>query len=93
MTVKEAIGLLAYGEVFYIKGAYSGKTYHKSFENKKEHLEKFLDEHVSNPTFFTDLYTPTGKYGRAYTYPIIGIWMSDYYICHPEELPKEETDG
>lgn len=91
MTVKEAINLFAYGEAFYIKGAYSGKIYHKSYENRKEHLEKFLDEHVSNPPFFTDLYTTKKKYGTAYTYPIIGIWMSDYYICHPEELPKEET--
>ena len=30
MTVREAINLLAYGEDFYIKGAYSGKIYHKS---------------------------------------------------------------
>ena len=91
MTVREAINLFAYGEGFYIKGAYSGKIYHKSYENKKEHLKKFLDENVSNPPFFTDLYTTKRKYGTAYTYPIIGIWMSDYYICHPEELQKEET--
>jgi len=91
MTVKEAIGLLAYGENFYIKGAYSGKIYHKSFENKKEHLEKYLDESVSNPPLFTDLYTHKRKYDKPYTYPVVGIWMSDYYICHPEELPKEET--
>ena len=88
MTVREAINLLTYGEAFYIIGAYSGKIYHKSYENKKEHLEKFLDEHVSNPPFFTDLYTPKKKYGKAYTYPVIGIWMSDHYICHPEEPPK-----
>lgn len=91
MTVKEAIGLLAYGENFYIKGAYSGKIYHKSFENKKEHLEKYLDESVFDQPFFTDLYTHKRKYDKPYTYPVVGIWMSDYYICHPEELPKEET--
>ena len=90
MTVREAINLLAYGEEFYIKGSYSGKIYHKSYENKKEHLEKFLDEHVSNPPFFTDLYTTNRKYSKAHVCPVIGIWMSDYYICHPEELPKEE---
>jgi len=90
MTVREAIKLFSYGQEFYIKGAYSGKIYHKSYENKKEHLEKYLDERVSENPFFTDLYTSKRKYGTAYTYPIIGIWMSDYYICHPEEPPKEE---
>ena len=90
MTVREAIKLFSYGQEFYIKGAYSGKIYHKSYENKKEHLEKYLDERVSENPFFTDLYTPKRKHGTAYTYPIIGIWMSDYYICHPEELQKEE---
>lgn len=90
MTVREAIKLFSYGQEFYIKGAYSGKIYHKSYENKKEHLEKYLDERVIENPFFTDLYTSKRKYGTAYTYPIIGIWMSDYYICHPEEFTKEE---
>ena len=90
MTVREAIKLFSYGQEFYIKGAHSGKIYHKSYENKKEHLEKYLDERVLENPFFTDLYTPKRKYGTAYTYPIIGIWMSDYYICHHEELTKEK---
>lgn len=86
MKVREAINLLCYGEEFYIKGAYSGKIYHKSYENKKEHLEKFLDKTVPDTPFFTDVYTSKRKYGRVYTYPVIGIWMSDFYLCHPEEL-------
>ena len=86
MKVRDAIDLLVYGQAFYIKGAYSGKIYHKSYENKREHLEKYLDEKVTSDPFFTDLYTPKRKYGQSYTYPIIGIWMSDYYICHPEDL-------
>jgi len=90
MTVREAINFLAYGEAFYIQGAHSGKIYYKSYVNKKEYLEQFLDERVSDTPFFTDLFTTKRKYGQAYTYPVIGIWMSDYYICHPEELPKEE---
>ena len=89
MKVREAVDLLAYGQAFYLKGTYSGKTYHKSYENKHEHLEKYLDEEVASTPFFTDLYTAKRKYGQPYTYPIIGIWMSDYYICHPEP-PKEE---
>ena len=90
MTVREAIDLLAYGEAFYIQGAHSGKIYYKSYVNKKDYLEQFLDERVSDTPFFTDLFTTKRKYGQAYTYPVVGIWMSDYYICHPEELPKEE---
>ena len=89
MTIREAIGLLSYGQAFYIKGAYSGKVYHKSYENKKEHLEKYLDEPVSNQPFFTDFYTPKSKYGQAYTFTIVGIWMSDYNLCHPDP-PKGE---
>lgn len=88
MTVKEAINLLAYGQAFYIQGAYSGKIYHKSYVHKHEHLEKYLCESVNDTPFFTDLYTPKQKYGNAYTYPVIGIWMSDYYICNPEP-PKD----
>lgn len=91
MTVKEAVSMIGYGTPYYLKGAYSGKIYHKSYENKKEHLEKFLDATVSSNPFFTDLYTPKAKYGQAYTYPVIGIWFHDYYLCHLEELPKEKT--
>lgn len=91
MTIREAVALLSYGQAFYIKGAHSGKIYYKSYENKKEHLEKYLDESVSSEPFFTDLYTWKRKYSQPYTYPVIGIWMSDYYICHPEELQREES--
>ena len=91
MTVREAIKLFSYGQEFYIKGAYSGKIYHKSYEDKKEHLEKYLDERVSENPFFVDPCAPKKKYGTAYTYSVIGIWMSDYYICHPEELSEGDT--
>lgn len=91
MTVREAIALLGYGEDYYLKGAYSGKTYHKSWDNKKEHLEKYLDENVHEAPFFADLYVPKEKYSASrYARTVIGIWMSDYYICHPEE--KEKSD-
>lgn len=86
MLVKEAISMLAYGEAFYLKGAHSGKVYYKSWANKKEYLEKFENEAVSEQPFFSDLYTPKRKYDKAYTYPVIGIWMSDYYLCHPNEI-------
>lgn len=38
MTVKEAIKLFAYGTAYEIKGAYSGKTYHKSYMNSSKNL-------------------------------------------------------
>ncbi len=85
MTIKEAVSMLAYGEGFYLKGAYSGKVYYKSWANRKELFEKYENETASESPFFTDLYTNKRKYDKAYTYPVIGIWMSDYYICHPEE--------
>lgn len=78
MTVKEAIAHLAYGEVFYLKGAHSGKIWYHSHKNKKERLERFLNWHCSAGPFFTDLYTPKRKYDKPYTYPVIGIWVSDY---------------
>lgn len=61
MTVREAINLLAYGEGFYIQGAHSGKIYYKSYVNKKDYLEQFLDERVSDTPFFTDLFTTKRK--------------------------------
>lgn len=86
MTVREAIALLEYGADYYLKGTYSGKTYHKSWDNREEHLEKYLDEDVYKVPFFTDLYVPKKKYSASrYARTVIGIWMSDYYICHPEE--------
>ena len=80
MTVREAINLLAYGQPFYIIGSHSGKIYHKSYINKAEHLEKYMNEQVTESPFFTDLYMNKKKYGSAYTYPIIGIWMTDYNL-------------
>lgn len=78
MTVREAVERLAYGEDFYLKGAYSGKILYHSRHNKKERLERFLDWDVHRECFFTDLYTPNQKYDKPYTFPIIGIWVSDY---------------
>lgn len=78
MTVKEAVECLAYGEDFYLKGAYSGKVLYHSRRNKKERLERFYEWETTRECFFTDLYTPNQKYAKPYTFPIIGIWVSDY---------------
>lgn len=78
MTVKEAVERLAYGEKFYLKGAYSGKILYHSIHNKKERLEQFFDWEVHRQCYFTDLYTRNRKYDKPYTFPIIGIWVYDY---------------
>lgn len=93
MTVKEATELLAYGVPFYLKGSYSGKIYYRTWVNKKKCLEKYYDEVATDKPYFPDLYTPKGKYDNPYTYPIIGIWMIDYYICHPEKAKGERYDS
>lgn len=89
MTVREAIALLEYGEDYYLKGTYSGKIYHKSWDNKTEHLEKYLDKNVDKAPFFADLYVPKKKYSASrYAHTVIGIWINDFYICHPEERDR-----
>ena len=89
MTVIEAIALLSPYEMFYLKGTYSGKVYYHKQKNKKERLEKYLNETVNDQPFFADLFTPKMKYSRAYTYPIIGIWMHDYNLCKQREAKEE----
>ena len=88
MKVREAIALLAYGTCYEIKGAYSGKIYHRSWVNKKEHAEKFYDETTADNPFYA-----TGRMskvtGTAYFTPVIGIWMHDYHLC---EEPQERSD-
>lgn len=92
MTVGEAVNLLAYGQAFYLKGAYSGKIYHQTWSNKADHLEQFKDELVHDTPFFTDLYTSKRKYGTPYTYPVIGIWISDYELCRRKEQKDNERE-
>lgn len=84
MTVREALDLFSYGTDYEIKGAYSGKIYHRSRINRKEHAEKFYDETVTDSPFYA-----TGRTsmitGTTWFSPVIGIWMHDYYLCNPQE--------
>ena len=88
MKIGEAVSLLDYGTNFEIKGSYSGKIYHRSWVNKKEHAEIFYDE-----TTYTHPYSVTGRMseaaGTAFFTPVIGIWMSDYYIVNPDKKGSE----
>ena len=87
MKIREAIALLAYGTNYEIKGSYSGKIYHRSWVNKKGHAEKFYDEIAADDPFYA-----TGRMsavtGTAFFSPVIGIWMSDYYLCK-----EQQTEG
>lgn len=79
MVVKDVLGMLFYGTPFEIKGAYSGKVYHKSWVNSKAHAEQFLNRTVLDcemiyPTFVTQKRDGIGESIR----PAVGIWMHDY---------------
>lgn len=78
MKVEEAISLLSYGTNFEIKGAFSGKIYHRSWINNKKHAEQFY-----NGTTPSDPFYATGRIsniaGKLFA-PVIGIWMHDYDI-------------
>lgn len=86
MKVREAIALLSYGANFELKGAYSGKIYHRSWNNKKKNIEKYLDKTTVDNPYYTKLVADKeGDYCR----PIIGIWMHDYEICKEKGLGNE----
>lgn len=83
MTVKEAIDLLAYGTAYEIKGAYSGKTYHKSYFNSSKNIDKYAEREVTDSPFFTALRI-RGSESNSWCIPIIGIWMHDYDLQRKE---------
>lgn len=86
MKVREAVALLAYGTEYEIKGAYSGKIYHRSWNNNKKNIEKYLNEITADNPYYTKLVIDKeGDYCR----PIIGIWMHDYEICKEKGLGNE----
>lgn len=80
MTVKEAINLLGYGTAYEIKGAYSGKIYHKSYMNSSKNLDKYANREVTDAPFYTDLRL-RGSENNHWCIPVIGIWMKDYDLC------------
>ena len=77
MTVNEAIKLLAYGTAYEIKGAYSGKIYHKSYLNSSKNLDKYANMEVTVEPFYTDMRI-RGSENNHWCIPVIGIWMHDY---------------
>ena len=77
MTVNEAIKLLSYGAAYEIKGAYSGKIYHKSYLNSSKNLDKYANMGVTDEPFYTDMRI-RGSENNHWCIPVIGIWMHDY---------------
>ena len=55
MKVKDIISIFSYGQAFEIRGAYSGKTYHKSYVNSKKNLEKYFDRDVTDTPIYSDM--------------------------------------
>lgn len=80
MTVKEAIKLFSYGTVYEIKGAYSGKTYYKSYLNSSKTLDKYADREVTDSPFYADMRL-RGSDSNHWCIPVIVIWMHDYDLC------------
>lgn len=78
MTVKEAISLLSYGTAYEIKGAYSGRIYHRSYTNSSKNLDKYADKEVIENPFYTTLAIRGETSANEWCIAVVGIWMYDY---------------
>ena len=90
MTVKEAIALLSYGTAYEIRGAYSGKTYHKSYANSSKNLDKYAEQEVTDAPFYTDM-RMRGSDTNRWVIPIIVIWMHNYELRCGKKGQDEQT--
>lgn len=79
MTVKEAIALLSYGTAYEIRGAYDGKTYHKSYVNSSKNLDKYAEQEVTAAPFYPDM-RMRGSDTNRWIIPVIVVWMHDYEL-------------
>ena len=77
MKIKEAIELLSYGTTYEIRGAYSGKIYHRSYVNSSKNLDKYADREATENPFYTHL-VMQGIDENERCISVIGIWMHDY---------------
>lgn len=76
MTVREAKNLLAYGTAYEIRGAYSGKVYHRSYVNSSKNFDKYANREVPDSPFYTALRL-RGNEINEWCMSVIGIWMYD----------------
>lgn len=84
MKVKDITGILQYGQAFEIRGAYSGKTYHKSYLNNERNLQKYLDEEVAEKPIYSDMRI-RGSDTNHWCISVIVVWMHDYNMCKQRE--------
>lgn len=84
MKVKDIISMFSYGQPFEIRGAYSGKTYHKSYVNCEKNLQKYLDMEVNNKPICSDMRIK-GSDTNHWCISVIVIWMHDYDMCKQRE--------
>ena len=80
MTVKEVINMLSCGTAYELKGAYSGKIYHRSYTNSSKNLDKYADREVTDSPLFAKL-VMRGSETNMWYLPVVGIWMHDYDIA------------
>lgn len=78
MTVSEAIKMLQ-GTPYEIKGAYSGKVYHRSYTNSSKNLDKYVDREVTDTPFYADMRI-RGSEANHWCMAVIVIWMYDYEL-------------
>lgn len=74
---------------FELRGAHSGRVYHKSLYNARRHLEQFLDWGVRGLYPTQDLTPPS--YGTPHAIPVLGIWVRDYDYAQAKEKEKERS--
>jgi len=87
MSVREAIELLSYSTAYEIRGAYSGKIYHRSYVNSSKNLDKYVDREVTESPFYTHL-AMRGSNNNEWCSSVVGIWMYDYDLVKS----KKEAD-
>lgn len=90
MSVKEAIELLSYGTAYEIRGAYSGRIYHRSYANSSKNLDKYADRDVLESPFFTRL-VMRGKDNNEWCSSVVGIWMYDYDLTKSKKEAEDES--
>ena len=88
MTVNEAIKLFTHGTAYEIKGAYSGKIYHKSYMNSSKNLDKYANREVTDEPFYVDMRL-RGSDSNHWCIPVIVIWMHDYDLCKSNKESEE----
>lgn len=85
MTVREAIDQLSCGTAYEIKGAYSGKVYHRSYINSSKNLDKYVDQKVTETPYYTRMVMRGEEISNEWVMPVIGIWMQDYGLKKGKE--------